>query len=142
MTAVFDAVVPIADRDLAISSLAVRSVRTFVEGVRNIYVVCRNDPVIDGATVDTLGRDNPGSTMLTNHRYLRWTLRKRDAVCQAVPIVAPSRRHGQQPVSQGVCVPSSHSTGSLFHTNTVVTSLSANVWMPHRFVLLILYSTS
>jgi hypothetical protein len=40
--------IPIGPYDLDTSILSARSVRSFVEGVRNIYVVCRDDPGIDG----------------------------------------------------------------------------------------------
>jgi hypothetical protein len=43
-----DAMIPIGPNDLNTSILSARSVRSFVEGVRNIYVVCRDDPHIDG----------------------------------------------------------------------------------------------
>ena len=43
-----DAMIPIGPNDLNTSILSARSVRCFVEGVRNIYVVCRDDPHIDG----------------------------------------------------------------------------------------------
>jgi hypothetical protein len=48
MTAPIDAMIPIGPRDLDTSILAARSVRRFVEGVRNIYVVARDNPGIEG----------------------------------------------------------------------------------------------
>jgi len=48
MSTPIDVMIPIGPYDLNTSILSARSVRSFVEGVRNIYVVCRDDPGIDG----------------------------------------------------------------------------------------------
>ncbi len=48
MSVPIDVLIPIGPKDFNTSVLSARSVRSFVKGVRNIYVVCRNDPGIDG----------------------------------------------------------------------------------------------
>jgi hypothetical protein len=48
MSVPIDVIIPIGPKDFQTSVLSARSVRSFVDGVRNIYVVCRNDPSIDG----------------------------------------------------------------------------------------------
>jgi hypothetical protein len=43
-----DVLIPLGPRDRETVTLTARSARAFVEGARNIYIVCRDDPGIEG----------------------------------------------------------------------------------------------